>query len=150
VQGVARSAKGSRPGGRSRTTGPTARRQSLTRPRRALQCAPAIPAAASSSDAADLGARAHPAPEGHDRVVTRVPIWHSVDEVPAELGPTAVSIGNYDGVHRGHRFVLDQLRRHAQARSLAPVALTFWPHPRPVAADPARTPLLTGHEDRDR
>src|SRR5699024_9501614 len=36
-------------------------------------------------------------PEGHDRVVTRAPIWHSVEEVPADLGPTAVSIGNYDG-----------------------------------------------------
>ncbi|MGP9537829.1 bifunctional riboflavin kinase/FAD synthetase [Brachybacterium sp. AOP43-C2-M15] len=82
--------------------------------------------------------------------MTRVPIWHSVQEVPADLGATAVSIGNYDGVHRGHRFVLDQLRRHADARSLAPVALTFWPHPRHVMGDPARTPLLTGHEDRDR
>ncbi|MDN5821606.1 MAG: bifunctional riboflavin kinase/FMN adenylyltransferase, partial [Brachybacterium sp.] len=82
--------------------------------------------------------------------MTRVPIWHSVSEVPAELGPTAVSIGNYDGVHRGHGFVLDQLRHHAETRSLAPVALTFWPHPRHVMGDPARTPLLTGHEDRDR
>lgn len=82
--------------------------------------------------------------------MTRVPIWHSVAEVPADLGPTAVSIGNYDGVHRGHRFVLDQLRQHADARSLAPVALTFWPHPRHVMGDPAGTPLLTGHEDRDR
>src|SRR5699024_7016022 len=89
-------------------------------------------------------------PEGHDRVVTRLPIWHSVQEVPADLGPTAVSIGNYDGVHRGHRFVLDQLRHHAETRSLAPVALTFWPHPRHVMGDPALTPLLTGHEDRDR
>ncbi|ASK66601.1 bifunctional riboflavin kinase/FMN adenylyltransferase [Brachybacterium avium] len=82
--------------------------------------------------------------------MTRVPIWHSVSEVPAELGPTAVSIGNYDGVHRGHRFVLDQLRHHAETRALAPVALTFWPHPRHVMGDPGRTPLLTGHEDRDR
>ena len=82
--------------------------------------------------------------------MTRVPIWHSVEEVPAALGATAVSIGNYDGVHRGHRFVLDQLRRHAEARSLAPVAVTFWPHPRHVMGDPAQTPLLTGHEDRDR
>lgn len=72
--------------------------------------------------------------------MTRVPIWHSVQEVPAELGPTAVSIGNYDGVHRGHRFVLDQLRHHAETRSLAPVALTFWPHPRHVMGDPVRTP----------
>lgn len=82
--------------------------------------------------------------------MTRVPIWHSVQEVPADLGPTAVSIGNYDGVHRGHRFVLDQLRHHAEARSLSPVAITFWPHPRHVMGDPGRTPLLTGHEDRDR
>ncbi len=82
--------------------------------------------------------------------MTRLPIWHSVQEVPADLGPTAVSIGNYDGVHRGHRFVLDQLRHHAETRSLAPVALTFWPHPRHVMGDPALTPLLTGHEDRDR
>ena len=82
--------------------------------------------------------------------MTRAPIWHSLDEVPADLGATAVSIGNFDGVHRGHRFVLDQLRRHAQARSLAPVALTFWPHPRHVMGDPAGTPLLAGHQDRDR
>jgi len=82
--------------------------------------------------------------------VTRAPIWHSLEEVPADLGATAVSIGNFDGVHRGHRYVLDQLRRHAQARSLSPVALTFWPHPRHVMGDPARTPLLTGHQDRDR
>ncbi|WP_062949194.1 bifunctional riboflavin kinase/FAD synthetase [Brachybacterium sp. sponge] len=82
--------------------------------------------------------------------MTRLPIWHSALEVPAELGETAVSIGNYDGVHRGHRFVLDQLRRHAEARSLSPVALTFWPHPRHVMGSPEATPLLTGHEDRDR
>ena len=82
--------------------------------------------------------------------MTRLPIWHSVDEVPAELGETAVSIGNYDGVHRGHRFVLDQLRHHAESRSLSPVALTFWPHPRHVMGAPAATPLITGHEDRDR
>lgn len=82
--------------------------------------------------------------------MTRAPIWHSLEEVPADLGATAVSIGNFDGVHRGHRFVLDQLLRHAQTRSLSPVALTFWPHPRHVMGDPARTPLLTGHQDRDR
>ncbi len=82
--------------------------------------------------------------------MTRLPIWHSVDEVPADLGATAVSIGNFDGIHRGHRFVLDQLRRHAESRALVPVALTFWPHPRHVMGTPGRPPLLTGHEDRDR
>ena len=57
--------------------------------------------------------------------MTRSPIWHSLSEVPAELGATAVSIGNYDGVHRGHRHVLSQLIHHARSRALTPVALTF-------------------------
>lgn len=108
------------------------------------------PAAAPDPGAAERGGISSPAPEGPDRVVTRPPIWHSVEEVPAALGPTAVSIGNYDGVHRGHRYVLDQLRHHAEVRGLEPVALTFWPHPRHVMGDPSATPLLTGHEDRDR
>ncbi|MGO2721914.1 MAG: bifunctional riboflavin kinase/FAD synthetase, partial [Brachybacterium tyrofermentans] len=82
--------------------------------------------------------------------MTRTPIWHSVQDVPADLGATAVSIGNYDGIHRGHRYVLDQLVSHAEARSLTPVALTFWPHPRHVMGTPGEPPLLTGHEDRDR
>lgn len=82
--------------------------------------------------------------------MSRTPIWHSVQEVPADLGPTAVSIGNYDGIHRGHRFVLDQLLHQAASRSLTPVALTFWPHPRHVMHTPGEPPLLTGHQDRDR
>lgn len=97
-----------------------------------------------------MGASEHPAPEGSDRAVTRTPIWHSVQDVPADLGATAVSIGNYDGIHRGHRYVLDQLVHHAESRGLSPVALTFWPHPRHVMGTPGEPPLLTGHEDRDR
>ena len=119
-------------------------------PSSATVCTGVLRPSAESRRPLTHSARVHPALEGPDRAVTRVPIWHSVEEVPADLGATAVSIGNYDGVHRGHRFVLDQLRRHAEARSLAPVALTFWPHPRHVMGDPAQTPLLTGHEDRDR
>ncbi|MEE1618842.1 bifunctional riboflavin kinase/FAD synthetase [Brachybacterium sp. J153] len=82
--------------------------------------------------------------------MSRPLIWHRVQDVPADLGPTAVSIGNYDGVHRGHRAVIDQLVHHAETRSLAPVAVTFWPHPRHVMGTPGDPPLLTGHEDRDR
>ena len=82
--------------------------------------------------------------------VTRTPIWHSASEVPSHLGATAVSIGNYDGVHRGHRYVLSQLIHHARTRSLTPVALTFWPHPRHVMSGKVDPQLITGHEDRDR
>lgn len=80
----------------------------------------------------------------------RAPIWHSLAEVPADLGPTAVTVGNFDGVHRGHRYVLQTLRTAAQERGLAPLALTFWPHPRHVMHGPGDPALLTSHEDRDR
>jgi len=43
---------------------------------------------------------------------------------------TALTIGNFDGVHRGHRAVLDALRHKAQALGLEPGVMTFEPHPR--------------------
>ena len=68
-----------------------------------------------------------------------------MDEVPAELGPTAVVIGNFDGVHLGHRHVLDRARAVADAEQLTLVAVTFDPHPmavlRPEHAPTALTSL---------
>ncbi len=43
--------------------------------------------------------------------------------------PTAVAIGNFDGMHLGHARVLARLRREAAAGRLAPLVLTFLPHP---------------------
>lgn len=74
----------------------------------------------------------------------------SLDDVPRDLGRTAVTIGNFDGVHRGHRAVLDQLVAAARERSLTPVALTFWPHPRHVCVSPGSPVLVTGRASRDR
>lgn len=51
----------------------------------------------------------------------------------------AVTIGTFDGVHRGHRLVLETLRREAFARGLQPVAITFDRHPLEVV-DPRRAP----------
>jgi riboflavin kinase/FMN adenylyltransferase len=53
-------------------------------------------------------------------------------------------VGNFDGVHLGHRFVLEQGLAEADARGLDPVVLTFHPHPSEVlgrGALPALTPL---------
>ena len=33
--------------------------------------------------------------------------WTSLEDVPADLGPTVATLGNFDGVHRGHRAILD-------------------------------------------
>ena len=82
--------------------------------------------------------------------MTSAPIWHSLADVPEGLGGSAVSIGNFDGVHRGHREVIEQLIGAARQRALVPVALTFSPHPRHVMGDGDRPPLVTSYEDRNR
>jgi len=60
-----------------------------------------------------------------------------------QLVETAVAIGVFDGVHRGHQALLEQSVAVARSKGLTPVALTFHPHPSAVFA-PARTPPLLG------
>lgn len=48
---------------------------------------------------------------------------------PAQ-SPAAVTIGNFDGMHRGHQALLRQLKAEAESRGLQPSVLTFAPHPR--------------------
>ena len=65
---------------------------------------------------------------------------------PAEARGAVVAIGNFDGVHLGHRAVIDEGRRIARARGAPLAVLTFEPHPRQVlaAAAPGRlTPFRT-------
>ena len=59
-------------------------------------------------------------------------VWHSLDEIPADLGRTAVVIGNFDGVHLGHQHVIRTAREVADAHGLRVVAVTFDPHPMAV------------------
>lgn len=75
-------------------------------------------------------------------------IWRSLAEVPADLGPTVVAWGNFDGVHRGHRAVLDHMVSNARRRGASAVAMTFEPHPKAVH-DPDHPPvLITGLDDK--
>jgi riboflavin kinase/FMN adenylyltransferase len=55
--------------------------------------------------------------------------YPSLDEVPADFGPSAVTIGKFDGVHAGHRSVIARLRREAAAAGLVSTVLTFDRHP---------------------
>jgi riboflavin kinase/FMN adenylyltransferase len=64
------------------------------------------------------------------------------------LPGAVVSIGMFDGVHRGHRRVLDLLRDNGRQRSLPTVLITFDPHPRAVLRPEFRPPLLSSLADR--
>lgn len=80
--------------------------------------------------------------------MTAMHIWRTLDEVPSDLGPTAVTLGNFDGVHRGHQAVLERMVADARAHGRKAVAVTFDPHPQ-VVHDPAHPPvLITGLADR--
>ena len=55
---------------------------------------------------------------------------------------TALTIGNFDGVHRGHQAMLALLRSEAQHRGLPSCVMTFEPHPRDYFALVANKPEL--------
>lgn len=59
-------------------------------------------------------------------------VWNSMAEVPTDLPRTVVALGNFDGVHRGHRAVLRRVVELARAEGAMSVAVTFSPHPRVV------------------
>jgi riboflavin kinase/FMN adenylyltransferase len=74
-------------------------------------------------------------------------IHRALDDIPPDFGPSALTIGNFDGVHYGHRRILRRLREVAEARRCPPTVLTFDPHPTRVVA-PDRTPLLMTTPDQ--
>jgi riboflavin kinase/FMN adenylyltransferase len=71
-------------------------------------------------------------------------IFRDFGEVPADFGPTVVSVGNFDGVHRAHQHVLQQVIASARAQHVTSLAVTFEPHPirilRPESAPKLITP----------
>lgn len=77
-----------------------------------------------------------------------VHIWNDPSEVPADFGPTVVTIGNFDGVHRGHQQVLSQLIRTARLNHARAVVITFDPHPAQVHRPESAPELIMGLEDK--
>jgi riboflavin kinase / FMN adenylyltransferase len=56
-------------------------------------------------------------------------VFYKLEDVPTDLGPSVVSVGNFDGVHRAHARVLEEMVRRAKSGSAKAVAVTFDPHP---------------------
>jgi riboflavin kinase/FMN adenylyltransferase len=62
--------------------------------------------------------------------------------------PSAVTIGVFDGVHRGHQHLVGTLLESARREGLASVAITFNPHPRAVLQPGTKVTYLTSLEER--
>ena len=76
-------------------------------------------------------------------------IWRSLEEVPSDLGRTVVIIGNFDGVHLGHRSVISRARAAAaETGGDRVVAVTFDPHPMAVLRPEHAPQTLTDLETR--
>jgi riboflavin kinase/FMN adenylyltransferase len=75
-------------------------------------------------------------------------IHRSLEEVGSEFGPSVLSIGNFDGVHAGHRKILRRVVELARERGWKPSVLTFHPHPAKIVAPQRAARLLTTPEER--
>jgi riboflavin kinase / FMN adenylyltransferase len=69
--------------------------------------------------------------------------FDGVAAVPRDLGPTVVTVGMFDGVHRGHRALLGRVAAEAAARGVPAAAVTFDRHPLAVLRPGSEPPLLT-------
>ncbi len=76
-------------------------------------------------------------------------VFDSFDQIPFDSN-TVLTIGTFDGVHRGHRSLLTTLTERAQAYQSRAVVVTFEPHPQIVLQKPDRPPvhLLTSIAER--
>jgi riboflavin kinase/FMN adenylyltransferase len=63
------------------------------------------------------------------REVGAMRVFRSLAEIPAGFGPTVAAVGNFDGVHRGHREILGCVAAEARGTGARAVAVTFDPHP---------------------
>jgi riboflavin kinase / FMN adenylyltransferase len=78
----------------------------------------------------------------------QVRLWYGLDDVPADWGRSVVTIGVFDGVHRGHQTIVGHAAELARALGLPVVVITFDPHPDEVVRPGSHPPLLCSPKRR--
>lgn len=72
-----------------------------------------------------------------------------ISDIPCtSLPPAAATIGFFDGVHRGHRYLIEQVREVAAERGLCATVITFPVHPRQVIQSAYRPQLLSAPQEK--
>ena len=69
--------------------------------------------------------------------------WQGLADVPGDWGRSVITIGVFDGVHRGHQAIVAVAREAAAETGLPLVAITFEPHPDEVVRPGSHPPVLT-------
>lgn len=77
-----------------------------------------------------------------------IPVFRSLAEVPAGFGPSVASIGNFDGVHVGHREILSAVVAEARSLHAKAIAVTFDPHPDHFLRPEKAPKLITSLDER--
>ncbi|MER5752776.1 bifunctional riboflavin kinase/FAD synthetase [Streptomyces sp. NPDC002088] len=74
--------------------------------------------------------------------------WRGLEDIPEDWGRSVVTIGSYDGVHRGHQLIIRHAVERARELGVPSVVVTFDPHPSEVVRPGSHPPLLAPHHRR--
>ncbi|MGW2845441.1 bifunctional riboflavin kinase/FAD synthetase [Streptomyces sp. NPDC001108] len=74
--------------------------------------------------------------------------WRGLEDIPDDWGRSVVTIGSYDGVHRGHQLIIGRAVERARELGVPAVVVTFDPHPSEVVRPGSHPPLLAPHHRR--
>jgi riboflavin kinase / FMN adenylyltransferase len=74
--------------------------------------------------------------------------WRGMADIPGDWGRSVVTIGSYDGVHRGHQLIIGHAVTRARELGIPTVVVTFDPHPAEVTRPGSHPPLLAPHPRR--
>ena len=70
-------------------------------------------------------------------------VFRSLEEIPENFGPAVVSVGNYDGIHRAHRRLIDAVCARARELNARATLVIFDPHPERILRPHGGPPLIT-------
>jgi len=79
--------------------------------------------------------------------VKTLKIFHSIEDFNSAK-KTIVTLGTFDGVHVGHKQIIEKIVQNAEARDCESLILTFFPHPRMVLQDKSEIKLLNTLDER--